>query len=858
MGLSFNIVEELACHDASCRPPTSGGTGGSKPRQFSTARFAPNLDSSSAQTVKYEGALRVVANMTRVERENIQDALDYVGTGNNEDIFWELAEEAASIGLPEGMTVGVAAQLAAISEWTMMTTLAEKYYGKVPKLYDAIDRHNAAVEAGEDVSESLARLSRQLEMLTGITVEAGFVSHVNSAWAQSATSMTSTMMHLTAARANQLSGALDSLKRSAPEAMIRQVTPTAEKIVKALHAVHNATYRTTQAELAAQGVTELELYRGVKSRTPGVGEDKIIAQPYPLSSWTTDRGVAERFATNGAVFRARISAESVYSISAVTGNGSLEEREMVVLGYPVMAVAVHVPSVELGGQEKVEVLYVDEDDPDWIKHTGTSLTASATGEYPLARIERNALVALRSLAQRHLSSMGVTAAGIDPLSFITEGMEVEYLTLAMSLWEQVEDALSGFGLDTLPLEDFYAIVKDSVEASRNQYIDTIKSLIGKQSSGTPTYGEFFFVPDYVPGTGLKPPAPYEVQFGDIRSVLGTLGGGGPSEVPLSTGITGGRILQDVLRENGLATNDKLWLYGETARRTFNGHLQVDGLVFSDWRDEALEIAPQDRWLRTDRYRPGDHWGCACVVVPYIPNFGNPFPLTVVADGSTEEFYNPTQPRDKEGQWTTSGGLSEEEKLLDRGVGTGVQVNGSSAWHEVRVTPTEIIQGFNSFKGPLDSTAQVSKIVVMSGRVAVEGKIYAMGKEIGTFERTYERRGMTTRTPFTVINHDSLALSTTSAGIGGAFLRHSVEEYRKQGIKSIVMEAVSGLGANGAYTWAKLGFKLSKGNRTFLSQASRALGKSVKNMDEILSSADGVAWLKGETGENVRWYGEMLL
>lgn len=483
-----------------------------------------------------------------------------------------------------------------------------------------------------------------------------------------------------------------------------------------------------------------------------------------------------------------------------------------------------------------------------------TVVASATGEYPLARIERNALVALRSLAQRHLSSMGVTAAGIDPLSFVTEGMEVEYLTLAMSLWEQVEDALSGFGLDTLPLEDFYAIVKDSVEASRNQYIDTIKSLIGKQSSGTPTYGEFFFVPDYVPGTGLKPPAPYEVQFGDIRSVLGTLGGGGPSEVPLSTGITGGRILQDVLRENGLATNDKLWLYGETARRTFNGHLQVDGLVFSDWRDEALEIAPQDRWLRTDRYRPGDHWGCACVVVPYIPNFGNPFPLTVVADGSTEEFYNPTQPRDKEGQWTTSG----EEKLLDRGVGTGVQVNGSSAWHEVRVTPTEIIQGFNSFKGPLDSTAQVSKIVVMSGRVAVEGKIYAMGKEIGTFERTYERRGMTTRTPFTVINHDSLALSTTSAGIGGAFLRHSVEEYRRQGVKSIVMEAVSGLGANGAYTWAKLGFKLSKGNRTFLSQASRALGKSVKSMDEILSSTDGVAWLKGETGENVRWYGEMLL
>lgn len=324
-------------------------------------------------------------------------------------------------------------------------------------------------------------------------------------------------------------------------------------------------------------------------------------------------------------------------------------------------------------------------------------------EYVLARIERSALEGVRSLVQKSLASMGLVAAAVDPASLITDAMEAEYLALAMSLWEQVDQAADGFGLDILPLADYYPLVQDSISQSRNKFVEILKALIGKQADMTPTYGEFFFAPDYVPGTGTKPPGLYEVQFGDVRPIIGVLGGGAPAEVPLATGITGGQTFRNVLTANGISTDEKLWLYGETARRTFNGHLQMDGLVFSQWDDPALDISPQDRWIRSDKYRPGDHWGCACVVVPYIPNFGAPIPLTISAQTASartmameaernelvvsmlEEFYSPSQPRDKEGQWVHTAGVgntaweahrrtltSLSQSSLERSYGKGIQ------------------------------------------------------------------------------------------------------------------------------------------------------------------------------------------
>ena len=51
-------------------------------------------------------------------------------------------------------------------------------------------------------------------------------------------------------------------------------------------------------------------------------------------------------------------------------------------------------------------------------------------------------------------------------------------------------------------------------------------------------------------------------------------------------------------------------------------------LFTEWEDEGLEVAPQDAWLRQPFYQPGDHWGCACVVAPFIPNYGSEYVLDV--------------------------------------------------------------------------------------------------------------------------------------------------------------------------------------------------------------------------------------
>lgn len=159
----------------------------------------------------------------------------------------------------------------------------------------------------------------------------------------------------------------------------------------------------------------------------------------------------------------------------------------------------------------------------------------------------------------------------------------------------------------------------AIEDAREAYLSLVKALVDKHAfplTNDPVYGEF--------RSGSA------VQFGDVRGLLTKLGGGSADpEVALNYGgVTTGKLMQDYLNEADVNTNQKIWLYGweEQPRRTFNGHLQMDGLVFEDWDDNGLIIAPQDRWLRRNYYQPGDHWGCACVVAPYFPNMGEEFEI----------------------------------------------------------------------------------------------------------------------------------------------------------------------------------------------------------------------------------------
>lgn len=222
------------------------------------------------------------------------------------------------------------------------------------------------------------------------------------------------------------------------------------------------------------------------------------------------------------------------------------------------------------------------------------------------------------MAERHVRKAldkGLTAAA-DPADFIDESYLEEFIDQASVAWIEARNLVQTT-IGELPAPLFNSTIKAAIRDSSSTYLDMLKAVISKKlwASRQPIYGEF-----------MKGQL---IQYGDVRPMLVRLGGGSTdSTVPLIGGVTTGNTMKQWLSNNGIETNQKIWLYGyeDEPRRTFNGHLQMDGLVFENWNDDALRIAPQDAWLRTTHYTPGDHWGCACVVAPYIPNFDDPYEL----------------------------------------------------------------------------------------------------------------------------------------------------------------------------------------------------------------------------------------
>lgn len=245
-----------------------------------------------------------------------------------------------------------------------------------------------------------------------------------------------------------------------------------------------------------------------------------------------------------------------------------------------------------------------------------SAHASTLGEFDLRTLKQ-----YRDMAERHIRKSLTAAATptdlIDP-SFLAEFSEAAYLT-----WTQGTGLVSALFGD-LPNPMFQSLIDASVKDSMNYYQQLLTGLLDKKGFNAlrePIYGEFIRGKEGKNTMAL-------VQAGDIRPLLVQLGGGTTDvTVPLMGGITSGNTMREWLRSNGIDTNHKIWLYGQDeARRNFNGHMQMDGLVFDDWGDPGLKIAPQDAWLRRTHYAPGDHWGCACIVAPYIPNYDDPFQL----------------------------------------------------------------------------------------------------------------------------------------------------------------------------------------------------------------------------------------
>lgn len=244
--------------------------------------------------------------------------------------------------------------------------------------------------------------------------------------------------------------------------------------------------------------------------------------------------------------------------------------------------------------------------------------AAALGRFDLEQLKK-----FRMMTERHVrKALSTITAAADPGEYITDAFLNEFTEAALFTWADGTSLISSlFG--ELPNPIYQSVIEAAVNDSRNYYQELLRGLVGKKwSDRAPIYGEFITGEEGHNTRAL-------VQSGDVRPLLVHLGGGSTdSTVPLMGGITSGNTMREWLRSNDIDTDKKIWLYGYESepRRTFNGHLQMDGLVFTEWDDKGLIIAPQDAWLRRTHYQPGDHWGCACVVAPYIPNFDNPYEL----------------------------------------------------------------------------------------------------------------------------------------------------------------------------------------------------------------------------------------
>lgn len=100
----------------------------------------------------------------------------------------------------------------------------------------------------------------------------------------------------------------------------------------------------------------------------------------------------------------------------------------------------------------------------------------------------------------------------------------------------------------------------------------------------------------------------------IREALAQAGGG-------ERGIGSGPLVREALGAAGLQMGAFVWNYGDEPRKTFPGHLALDGETFMSDTDPALAVLPEDAWLGVPFYRAGDHEGCRCSWDPVVTEAG---------------------------------------------------------------------------------------------------------------------------------------------------------------------------------------------------------------------------------------------
>ena len=166
-------------------------------------------------------------------------------------------------------------------------------------------------------------------------------------------------------------------------------------------------------------------------------------------------------------------------------------------------------------------------------------------------------------------------------------------------------------------ESLSAVVQANILDANAVASDTLKRIAA----------DYLFGGDREPGAPMGEVSRMFVRPGDVRDIVIKAGGGTPVPGTVMGGVGTGKTVLEVMGQAGIPVDPvlRIWLYGQVPRKEgFQGHMQLDGAVFAGDTDPILEVWPEHAWLRKMHYAPGDHKGCACIIAPYVPNYGDEY------------------------------------------------------------------------------------------------------------------------------------------------------------------------------------------------------------------------------------------
>lgn len=366
-----------------------------------------------AALTKHTGAIEIARNMTRDERAAVELELSRPIEDDYHPIRYE-AEHARmtvenTIGIVEGLdeSLGVSFQMKSVSEY--LQTVND--FDTADAVSGALDAHTERLRTGREANQerygtdpvgyaradadlvrsSLTEFSDDVRTMTGVGVAEGWAAAVNKGWSQSSQSTLAAAVQLEVAARRGEPMIADGARVGfgtvdVPESMgwlashaIDAAAATREDYPASISAYVSAQSRHTSAVLDAAGIdpsTRISLFRGIKSDAAlDTSTGEFLARTNPLSSWTTRREVAEDFAggafADGYILSTSVPVSDVFSTANLSGHGSLNESEVIVMGGTLRAVDA-AQANEGRSQHGGEPVNLDEiGDADWIKRAGS-------------------------------------------------------------------------------------------------------------------------------------------------------------------------------------------------------------------------------------------------------------------------------------------------------------------------------------------------------------------------------------------------------------------------------------------------------------------------------------------------------